>query len=182
MTPPWLAGSWADIGALGGLFAQLSLISVGGVNTVLPELQRQVVQVHRWMSGAEFVALYALAQAAPGPNMLVSTLIGWRVAGLAGALTATAALVGPPALLSYATGHAWQYFRDRPWRRRVQAGLTPVTAGLVMAAAVLLSMTTATGPASAALTLAITALLLTTRIHPLWLLAAGGLLGMAGLV
>lgn len=178
----------SDVSALGGLFAQLSLIAVGGVNTVLPELQRQVVDVHHWMSNGEFVALYGLAQAAPGPNMLVSTLIGYRVAGLAGALAATAALIRPPIVLSFVTAHLWHRFRDRPWRRRVQAGLTPVTAGLVMSAAVLLCMTTMTTSqgaislGAAALSLATAGVLLTRKVHPLWMLGLGAVLGVAGVL
>ncbi len=68
------------------MFAQLSLLAFGGGNSILPEMQRQVVQVHQWMTARDFAALYALAQAAPGPNMLVSALIGQRVAGIPGAL------------------------------------------------------------------------------------------------
>ena len=84
----------SEVAELAGVFGQLSLVSVGGINAVLPELKRQVVERHGWMSAADFAALYALAQAAPGPNMLVSTLIGWHVAGIAGALAATGALIG----------------------------------------------------------------------------------------
>jgi chromate transporter len=94
------------LAALALLFGQLSLLAVGGVNTVLPEMQRQVVQVHRWMKPGEFAALFALAQAAPGPNMLVSTLIGWRVAGLPGALVATLSLYGPSSLLTFVASRA----------------------------------------------------------------------------
>ena len=53
------------LAGLAGIFAQLSLLAIGGVNTVLPEMQRQVVRVHGWMTPAEFAALFALAQAAP---------------------------------------------------------------------------------------------------------------------
>jgi chromate transporter len=173
---------WPDLAALGGLFAQLSLIAIGGVNTVLPELQRQVVDVHHWMSNGEFVALYGLAQAAPGPNMLISTLIGYQVAGVAGGLAATGALIGPPVLLAFAIAKLWHRFRDRPWRRVVQAGLTPVTAGLVMSAAILLCMTTATSLPAIALSLATAAVLMTRRVHPLWMLGLGAVLGMAGVL
>lgn len=164
------------------VFAQLSLVAIGGINSVLPDMHRQVVDVHGWMSDEEFVALFALAQASPGPNMLVSTLIGWRVAGLAGALTATFALVGPPVVLAYTVARAWHRFRDRPLRAQIQAGVTPVTVGLVMAAAVVLCMTTATGLGAGAVTLATAAALLTTRLNPLWFLAAGAALGAAGLL
>ena len=170
------------LAALAALFVQLSLLAVGGVNTVLPEMQRQVVQVHGWMKPGEFAALFALAQAAPGPNMLVSTLIGWRVAGLPGALVATLSLCGPSSLLTFFTARAWHAFRNAPWRAIVQRGLVPVTVGLVMAAAVLLTEATSGNWAKAAVTVATTAALLASRVHPLLLLAAGAALGAAGLL
>jgi chromate transporter len=167
---------------LAAVFGQLSLVSIGGINAVLPELKRQVVEQHGWMTSGEFAALYAIAQAAPGPNMLVSTLIGWHVAGPLGALAATAALVGPCATLTWLVAGAWHRFRDRPWRLVVQAGLMPVTAGLVLAAAAVLSIATSVSPGHAVLTGLGAVLLLATRLHPLWLLAAGAALGGAGLL
>ncbi len=161
------------------VFAQLSLLAFGGGNSIIPEMHRLVVDVHGWMSGREFVALYALAQAAPGPNMLVSTLIGWQVAGLAGALAATGALVGPCAVLTLLVSGAWHRFRDKPWRSLVQAGLTPVTAGLVVAAAIVLSETTAVSAGHAVVTAVGAALLAATRLRPLW---AGAVLVAAGVL
>ena len=172
----------SEVADIAGVFGQLSLVSIGGINTVLPELKRQVVERHGWMTAGEFAALYALAQAAPGPNMLVSTLIGWHVAGLSGALAATGALVGPCALLTWLVAGAWQRFRDRPWRKRVQDGLMPVTAGLVVAAAIVLSEATAISAGHAVLTLAAAAVLFATRLHPLWVLAVGAALGGAGVL
>ncbi len=171
-----------EVVELATVFGQLSLVSIGGINAVLPELKRQVVERHGWMSSADFAALYALAQAAPGPNMLVSTLIGWHVAGLAGALAATGALIGPCALLTWVAAGVWHRFRDRPWRLLVQAGLMPVTAGLMVAAAIVLSMATAISPGHGLVTAAVAILLATTRLHPLWLLAAGAALGAAGVL
>jgi chromate transporter len=167
--------------ALAGVFAGLSLMGVGGANALLPEMQRQVT-AHGWMGAEEFAALFALAQAAPGPNMLVVTLVGWRVAGLAGALAATAAFVLPAGLLTYIAARLWQRFRDAAWRARVQAGLTSVTVGLVLAAAVVLCGATARTWPTALIALASAAGLLGLRLHPLWLLAAGAGLGAAGLL
>ncbi len=169
-----------EIGWLILVFAELSLLAVGGVVSTLPEMQRQVIQVHHWLSPTEFAALFALAQAAPGPNMLVSALIGWRVAGLAGALAATLAIIGPSSVLTWAVAGAWHRFRDRPWRKRVQAGLVPVTVGLVAAGAALLARSATQDPATAAICLAAAAAVLGTRLHPLWLLAGGAALGVAG--
>ena len=172
----------SHVAEIAALFGQLSLVSVGGINAVLPELKRQVVERHGWMSAGDFAALYALAQAAPGPNMLVSTLIGWHVAGVAGALAATGALVGPCAVLTWLVAGAWHRFRDRPWRLLMQAGLMPVTAGLVVAAAIVLSEATAVSAGHGVVTAAGAALLAATRLHPLWVLGAGAALGAAGLL
>ena len=166
--------------ALALIYGQLSLLAFGGGNTVLPEMQRQVVDVQHWMSAREFASLYALAQAAPGPNMLVSSLIGWRVAGLPGALVATLGICVPSGLLTYCVAAAWYRFREARWRIIVQAAITPVTAGLIMAAAVILCRTTAGSAVYALLAAAMVALTLWTRIHPLIPLAAAAALGAAG--
>lgn len=164
------------------IYAQLSLVAVGGVISTLPEMQRQVVEVHGWMSASDFAALYALAQAAPGPNMLVSTLVGWNVAGLAGAVVATLGMIGPSSVLTWASASAWHRFRAQAWRRRVQAGITPVTVGLVAAAAALLAASTAHSWRAALLTFAVAALVVGTRTHPLLLLAAGAIVGALGVL
>ena len=163
-------------------FMQLSLLAFGGANSVLPEMQRQVVDVHPWLTAQEFAALFALAQAAPGPNLLVVTLIGWRVAALPGALVATLAVAGPSSVLTFVTMRVWERFHGARWRRLLQAGLTPVTAGLIMASAALMIGTTATDWGSAAITLVATLIFLATRINPLLVLAVAAALGAAGAV
>jgi chromate transporter len=172
----------AALASLAAVFSQLSLLAFGGGTSVLGEMQRQAVDVHGWMSAQDFAALYALAQAAPGPNMLVVTLIGWRVAGLPGALVATAALCAPSSVLTYVTSGVWYRFRDAAWRRIGQAGLVPVTAGLIMGGAGLLARTTSATWPTALLTAAALALFLTTRLHPLIVLAAAAALGALGVV
>lgn len=162
--------------------AQLSLVAIGGMSSALPELQRQVVDVHRWMGAAEFGAVFALAQAAPGPNVLVCTLVGWQVAGFAGAMAATLGMLVPSSILTFVVSGVWHRFRDRPWRRAVQAGLVPVTVGLVVAAASLLTVATTTGPVAALITAVVALATLRTRVHPLVLLGAGAAAGAAGLV
>ena len=176
MSVVWLAAAFALV------CAQLSIVMVGGVIPILPELQRQVVDVHRWMNGAEFSALFGLAQAAPGPTVLVITLLGWRIAGLPGALAGTIAILLPAGTLTWFVSGAWHRFRDRPWRRRVQAGLVPVTVGLVMAASALLAVATTTNWVAGLLSAGIGIAALRTTWHPLLLLAAGAAAGAIGLV
>jgi chromate transporter len=161
---------------------QLSLLAFGGTNSVLPEMQRQVVEVHPWLTAQEFAALFALAQAAPGPNMLVVTLIGWRVAGLAGALITTLGVAGPSSVLTFIGSRLWYRFRDATWRRLVQRGLVPVTAGLVMASAALLIRATSAEWRTATITVAATLLFVFTRLHPLLVLGAAAAIGATGLL
>jgi chromate transporter len=163
-------------------FALLSLIAVGGVNPILPELQRQAVDVYGWMSGARFTDLFAIAQAAPGPNLLVVTLIGWDVAGLPGALMATLAICAPSGVLAYFVSRLWDRFRLAPWRVAIQAGLIPVTIGLVAAGAYVIARTADTSAAAFLITISTAIALFYTRLHPLLFLAAGAAVGLAGLI
>ena len=172
----------ANLASLAGIYAELSLLAVGGGNTVLPEMQRQVVHVQGWMTGPEFAALYALAQASPGPNMLISTLVGWRVAGVSGALVATMSLCAPSCLLTYFTANAWYRFRNATWRKKVQWGLVPMTVGLVMAGAAVLCESTVVDWQTAAVTVVVTLAVLLTRLNPLWLMGGAAALGAFGLL
>ena len=171
-----------SLGDLAVVYGQLSLLAFGGANSVIPEMQRQVVDVHHWMTPHEFAALYALAQAAPGPNMMVVSLVGWRVAGLGGALVTTAAIAVPSSILTLLVSGAWYRFKDAPWRKAVQAGLQPVTAGLIMASAALLINSTTVDWTAAAITATATALFILNKLHPLLILACAAAAGAIGLV
>jgi chromate transporter len=163
-------------------FSVLSLLAVGGAITVLPEMHRSVVEVHGWMSGVQFADLFALAQASPGPNILVVTLIGWKVAGLSGALVATAAVCGPSCVLTFAVSRIWLQFREASWRAAVEDGLVPVTVGLMLAGGYLITRSADHSPTAVIITACTAAAALTTRVHPLWLFAVGGALGLFGWV
>jgi chromate transporter len=162
------------------IFAELSFLAIGGASTTLPAMERAIVHQEHWMSAAEFVRLFALAQAAPGPNMLAVTLFGWQVGGAAGALAATLAFLLPACALAYGMGQLWVRFRDQRWRRVVQAGLVPVTAGLMLAAAFLLVRGAAIDWRAAVLAAMVAAGSLATRRHPLWFLGVAALAGLVG--
>ncbi len=85
---------------LGRYFALLSRLTFGGVSSVIPEMQRYIVDVKGWTTAADFLHLFAVAQAAPGPNVLFTSLIGYKVAGLAGSLVALLGLCVPAAALT----------------------------------------------------------------------------------
>lgn len=145
-------------------------------------MHRQAVEVGHWMSSAEFANLYAIVRAAPGPNMLISTLIGWKAAGVWGALVATAAMCGPSCLLTYGVTRIWQRYRHTRWRPAVEAGLAPVTVGLVLASAIVLTRAADPNWRALAVTGATALLGVVTRINALWLLAGAGALGAAGML
>jgi chromate transporter len=162
------------------IFLELSLLSFGGGNTILPEMQRQVVVVHRWLTSQEFSASFALAQAAPGPNMMIVSLLGWRIAGWLGVTVTTLATFGPSFIVTAIAYQLWERFKDRPWRRIVQMGLVPMTAGLVTSSAVIITAGSDPTWMLAGVTAICAVATTTTRIHPLVVLALGAVVGLIG--
>lgn len=163
-------------------FAVLSLLSIGGANAVLPEIHLRVVDVQHWLTDAQFSQLFALSQAAPGPNVLIVSLIGWKVAGVAGAVVATVAMCGPSSLLTYGVVQVWDRFREAPLRIAIERALAPLTVGLTLAAGYVLTRTTADSWQVYAVTATTALLAVATRWHPLAMLAAAAALGAAGYV
>lgn len=167
---------------LAAVYGQLSLLAFGGANAVVPEMQRQVVDVHHWMTARQFADLYALAQAAPGPNMMVVSLVGWRVAGFWGALVTTGAVALPSSILTLLVSGVWYRFKDASWRKALQAGLQPVTAGLIMASAGLLLETTVVNWSAAGAAVVAFVLFARTKLHPMLILGGAAAAGAVGLV
>ena len=158
-------------------FALLSLLSIGGISSIMPEFQRVVVETNHWVTPAEFTQLFAVSQAAPGPNVLISSLIGWHVAGLLGAVLALLAMTLPASVLAWYVSGAWDRFKDAPWRATIQRALLPVTVGLVLAGGYVLGTPQGLDWQSALIMGASAATLYATKLNPLWLLAGGGVLG-----
>jgi chromate transporter len=161
-------------------FGVLSFLAIGGVNALIPEIYRRVVEVEQWISGAEFAQAFAISQAAPGPNLLIVSVIGWKVYGFLGALVATVALCAPASVLTFGIAHVWDRFRDAPLRAAIQRALAPITVGLVLASAYILARAADETLTAYAITAATTLLALVTRVHPLWFLAAAAALGAFG--
>ena len=158
-------------------FSLMSLLSIGGISSIMPEFQRVVVETNHWVTPAEFTQLFAVSQAAPGPNVLISSLIGWHVAGMAGAVLALLAMTLPASVLAWYVSGVWDRFKDAPWRATIQRALLPVTVGLVLAGGYVLGTPGGLDWNNALIMGASAALLYFTRLNPLWLLAGGGALG-----
>ncbi len=167
--------------SLASIFAELSLLAFGGGNTILPEMQRQVVEVHHWMTARDFSALFALAQSAPGPNLMIAPLLGWRIAGWSGLLISSLTMFVPSSLVTGLALGVWRRFKHKPWRRIVQAGLIPMTVGLVASSAALIVRASDQTAGLVAITLVCSSVSLKTTAHPLWVLAGGALGGLIGL-
>jgi chromate transporter len=178
-------GDWA------GLFSQyllLSLMSVGGAISTTAEMHRYLVEQHHWLTPAQFNDAIAIAQAAPGPNVLFVALMGWNVginagswaAAVAGVVVTMTGIMLPSTTLTYLAAQWMQRNRERRAVRAFKQGMAPVVVGLLVSTGIIL----ATANASTAkdwplwtLSAAAGVLIWRTRIHLLWLLAAGGVLG-----
>ncbi len=162
-----------SLAALVTVFVPLSLVTIGGGQAVVADIQRQVVDVHGWMTTQQFLTDFAISRMAPGPGTLLVTLIGWQVAGPWGALTATLAIFMPTAILIYGVARLWARYKGARWQLALEGGLRPVAAGMILAAVFVLMRSLDGGWPARGLALASTGALLVSRINPLALLACG---------
>ena len=159
------------------VFTQLSLLAFGGGNAILPEMQHQVVEIHHWLTATEFSTMFALAQAAPGPNMMIVPLVGWHVAGPAGLLVTSIAKFGPSSVVAVLALKFWEKFKDHPFRARFEKALKPITVGLVLVSAWIIADAAAQNILLIGVAIAATVLSMFKKIHPLWVMAFGAFVG-----
>jgi chromate transporter len=155
------------------VFASLSVVSIGGANAVLPEIRRQAVDVHGWMNDATFANIFAISHAAPGPNIIMVSLIGWHLAGLAGLAVATLAIMAPSCTLAFVAGRVVAHWSDSRWIKLAKEGLVPVTLGLILASGVSMMRVADHDALSVVISLGTAAFVVVSRRNPLWALAIG---------
>jgi chromate transporter len=165
---------------LAGHFALLSLFAFGGANAAIPEMHRLAVDVMHWMSDRQFADAYAMSQLSPGPNVVIVVLIGYHVAGFAGGLVAITAMTAPTCLLAFVLTRVWDRFEGARWRTAIQAGLVPVTLGLMAASAFVVARAADKTWVAAAVTAATAGIAYFTRVNPLWAFLAAGAIGLSG--
>ncbi|WP_204326282.1 chromate transporter [Rhizobium lusitanum] len=152
--------------------APLSLMTIGGGLSIVGDLQRLSVE-HGWFTVEGFNEIFALSRVAPGPATLIVTLIGWHVAGVAGAIAASLAIFLPSSVLTYSVARLWHAHRSAIWTRAVAIGLAPIAAGLIISSTAAL-LQHAVGQYIAWLVAILTAVLSSrTRSGPIPLLAIG---------
>jgi chromate transporter len=170
------------IWTLAWTFGVMSLFAVGGANSALPEMHRVAVDVQHWLTDKQFADAFAISQLSPGPNVLIVTLIGYSVAGVAGALVATLAMCLPTALMAYGVSRVLTRSSHSRWPAIIQAALVPLSIGLMGASGYILARTSDHTWIAAAITIGAAVVASATKLNPFWMLLAGGCLGFAGLI
>ncbi len=178
--------SAAELLGLFGHFMLLSLLSVGGAISTAPDMHRYVVTQQHWISDTQFSASVAIAQAAPGPNVLFVAVVGWNVAGAAGALATMSGILLPSTVLSLWAGRWGSPRRATRGVRAFTSGLAPVTIGLLLATGWVLAEPFVRAPEHRLGALALVGVsvitMLRTRVSPMWLIGLGALVGALGWV
>jgi len=176
------------------LFTSLSLMSIGGGNTVLPEMHLKAVRDYQWMTDSQFADIFAISQAAPGPSILIVTLVGYKaglsavpagweqIGGVAGAILATIAMMVPAGILVFLVARVWESAKESAIRKAIEKGFAPLTVGLVLASGYVMSRTADHDWRAYVLTAVCTGIFVFTKINPLVVVAAAGALGFLGLV
>ena len=153
--------------------APLSFATIGGGVSAIPDIHRQVVDVHHWMGQTEFLNAYAVSRLAPGPGSLFVALLGWEIAGVGGALVATLALFLPTSLMICGIAAVWSRYRGALLLSALEAGLRPVAAGLILAAVFVLFQSLDGGWTARALAVVSAAILMRSRVNPILLIGSG---------
>jgi len=158
---------------LAGLFAGLSMLAFGGGAGVIPDMQRAAVDQHHWLTAREFLDMFAISRAAPGPGSLIVLLVGLKAAGWAGAAVAFFAMFAPSCLVVHLVARYWQRAAKSAWRAMVERALAPVAVGLTFASGLALMRGTEHGWVPWGVTIISTALFSLTEINPILLLTLG---------
>lgn len=166
-------------------FLLFSLLSIGGTVSVAPDMHRLLVDKTSMLTDTQFNASIAIAQAAPGPNVLFVTVMGYQAAGLAGVIATLSGIMLPSTTLSLAVSRWGHHRQDWPGVQAFKAGMAPITIGLLFATGWILTTSGSDVlPSPALLTLTVLSALLVwrTRLHLLWLIVLGACTGAAGWV
>lgn len=175
---------------LGVMFATLSLLSIGGGNAVLPDMHLQAVRQHHWITDNQFADIFSISQAAPGPSILIVTLVGYGAGlhvggvpgGIVGGVVATVAMITPAATLMYVVTLFWQKAQKSRLRNAVEKGFAPLTVGLILASSLVMSRAADHDWRAYTVTAACTLVFLFTKTNPLIVVAAAGVIGYFGFI
>jgi chromate transporter len=173
------------------LFCTLSLSAFGGGKVVLPTMHHDSVEVrpdyafnnHQWMDDDDFVNLFSISMAAPGPSMMVVTLVGLKAClpygtaiAILGALVATLAMFVPSSFLVYFAGNWWDNWKESPWRHAVMDAIMPISTGLILAATWIIAKSSIHTVPTAIMGVIALLLMLFTKINPVLMMGVAGVI------
>jgi chromate transporter len=158
-------------------FSVLSILSIGGSNSVVPEMARQAVELEHWLTAAQFTDLFAISQAAPGPSNLIVALIGFKVAGFWGALAAQLAMMLPASLLMLMVSRLWILSSGNRWHLALEQGLAPIAVGLIFASGWTIAEGANLSVAGYAIAMASTLIFWKSNINPIPIMIVAGIFG-----
>ena len=172
------------------MFGTLSLLSIGGGNTVLPEMHLRAVNGYHWLTDGQFADIFSISQAAPGPSILIVSLVGYAaglqvsgvLGGILGGVIATVAMILPAALLMYLVTLSWKRAEKSKWRVAVEKGFAPLTVGLILATSLVMSRAADHDWRAYLITAVATVIFVRTETNPLIVVAAAAVLGYLGFV
>jgi chromate transporter len=174
--------SATDLVDLFAHFAMLSLLSIGGALGTSPEMHRFLVESRGWIDHRQFTDSITLAQTAPGPNILFVTLLGWETAGAIGAAATTLGIMLPSSLITLYAHRLKTAHEDSRIVTAIRLGLSPIAIGMTTSAGWIVAASNDVNLRLAALTAVTMVVVLRTKFNPLWLIAAGAILGASGLL
>jgi chromate transporter len=169
---PPLSIVWALI----ALFAPLSLLSLGGGASILAPIHHQTVEIDHWLTQQEFVDLFAISRAAPGPSSMLVVLVGWKMAGWIGALVSCISIYAPSCTLAYGVSRIWNRYRGTLIHSALDRGLVPVGIGLIISGSISVMRAADTGVIGYVIALICGTIMTWRSIHPMILLAGGSLI------
>lgn len=172
------------------LFGSLSLLSIGGGNTVLPDMHQKAVEQNHWMTSAQFADLFSISQTTPGPSILIVAMIGYGaglsaggvLGGILGGVIAAIAMVVPAASLVYTVTLFWQKAQESKLRKAVEKGFAPITVGLILATSLVMSRAADHDWRAYLLTAVCTLVFVRSSINPIIVVGIAAFLGYLGLV
>ena len=169
-----------DLLSLCGHFLLLSMLAIGGAITTAPDMYRFIVQEHGWIDDAQFTSSIAIAQAAPGPNILFVAVLGWNVGGPLGAFATMVGIMLPSTTLALAATRWGRARQESVGVRAFTNGMAPLTLGLLLATGWVLSQPFHDSLGATLLVLLTVVVMLRTRLSPMWMIAAGAAVGILG--
>jgi chromate transporter len=163
-------------------FGMLSILSIGGSNSVIPEMSRYTVEQQHWLTSGDFTDLFAITQATPGPSNLIVALIGYKVAGIWGAIAAQLAMMIPAGLLTLVVSRLWFTSAGTAWHTAMERGLGPIAVGLILASGWTIATSAGLSTTAYIAVAFCTFLFWKTSVNPLAIMALCGVLGWLGAI